>query len=174
MTITSSVSSGISFKGRLSEGGSASNIVGRFAITSPSSEIIILSPSLTSPITAETISCLSHISLAFSASLGFKTKTILSCDSESIISYGVISCSLKGIEFRSTKAALSDSSTNSEIQQVRPPPPRSLTPLTSIFSRISSDASRTLFLVKGSATCTAGLSSVSESEVNSSDANVTP
>ena len=91
-----------------------------------------------------------------------------------MISYGVIPVSLKGIERKLTSAALLDSSTNSEIQQVKPPPPKSFTPLTSIFSKISKDASRTLFLVNGSATCTAGLSSVSESEVNSSDAKVTP
>ena len=91
-----------------------------------------------------------------------------------MISYGVIPVSLKGIARKSTNAPFSDASTSSEIQQVRPPPPKSLTPLTLIFSIISSEASNTLFLVNGSATCTAGLSSVSESEVNSSDANVTP
>ena len=91
-----------------------------------------------------------------------------------MISYGVIPVSLNGMALRSTNAPFSDASTSSEMQQVRPPPPKSLTPLTLIFSRISNDASRTLFLVNGSATCTAGLSSVSLSEVNSSDANVTP
>ena len=156
------------------EGGSAKRIVGKLAISSPSSEIIMLFPSRTSPITAETISCLSQISCASLTSSGFKTNTILSWDSESMISYGVIPVSLNGIERKSTNAALFDSSTSSEIQQVSPPPPRSFTPLTSIFSSISNDASSTLFLVNGSATCTAGLSSVSESEVSSSDANVTP
>ena len=91
-----------------------------------------------------------------------------------MISYGVIPVSLKGILRKSTLAPLFDSSTSSEIQQVNPPPPKSLTPLTLISSKISSEASKTLFLVNGSATCTAGLSSVSLSEVNSSDANVTP
>ena len=60
--------------------------------------------------------------------------------------------SLKGMDRKSTNAALFDASTSSEIQQVRPPPPKSLTPLTSIFSKISNDASKTLFLVNGSAT----------------------
>ena len=174
VTSTGSKSSGISSKGLFREGGSANKIVGKSAISSPSSEMTILLPSLTSPITADTISCLSQISLAFSTSLGFKTNTILSWDSDNIISYGVIPVSLNGIERKSTNAALSDSSTSSEIQHVRPPPPKSLTPLTLIFSNISSDASSTLFLVNGSATCTAGLSSVSESDVNSSEANVTP
>ena len=112
----------------------------------------MLFPWRTSPITADTISCLSQILVASSTSSGFNTKTILSCDSESMISYGVIPVSLSGIERKSTKAALSDSSTSSEIQQVSPPPPKSLTPLTSIFSNISSEASKTLFLVNGSAT----------------------
>ena len=91
-----------------------------------------------------------------------------------MISYGVIPVSLNGIERKSTRAPFLEESTSSEMQHVRPPPPRSFTPLTLIFSKISSDASRTLFLVNGSATCTAGLSSVSESDVSSSDANVTP
>ena len=169
-----SVSSGISSNGLSIEGGSASKIVGRFAISSPSSEIIMLFPSITSPITDDTISCLSQISCASFTSSGLITNTILSWDSESIISYGVIPVSLKGMARKSTSAPFWDESTSSDMQQVRPPPPKSFTPLTLIFSKISNEASRTLFLVNGSATCTAGLSSVSESDVNSSDANVTP
>ena len=168
------MSSGISAKGLSIEGGSASRIVGKLAISSPSSEMIMLFPSITSPITDDTISCLSQIFCASSTSSGFMTNTILSWDSESMISYGVIPVSLNGIALRSTNAPFLEESTSSEMQQVRPPPPKSLTPLTLIFSMISSDASNTLFLVNGSATCTAGLSSVSESDVNSSEANVTP
>ena len=77
-TSTFDVSSGISFNSRLSEGGSANSIVGKSAKEEPSSSIIMLFPSITSPITAETISCLSQISCAFSTSLGLITKTILS------------------------------------------------------------------------------------------------
>ena len=174
LTSISSVSAGISAIGLSIEGGSAKRIVGKLAISSPSSEITMLFPSITSPITAEEISCLSQICLASSTSSGLITNTILSCDSESMISYGVIPVSLNGIARKSTNAPLLEESTSSEIQQVSPPPPKSFTPLTLIFSKISKEASNTLFLVNGSATCTAGLSSVSESEVNSSDANVTP
>ena len=66
--------------------------------------------------------------------------------------YNKQDCYRWGIALKSTTAPFLEESTSSEMQHVRPPPPKSLTPETSIFSMISSDASRTRFLVKGSAT----------------------
>ena len=130
--------------------------------------------SIISPITAWDRSCLSHIWDAFSTSSLLMANTILSCDSDSIISYGVIPSSLSGIFSRSIHEPFPPLSAISDRQHVSPPPPRSFTPWMSRVSKSSYVASITRFLVNGSATCTAGLSSISELLVSSSEANVTP
>ena len=178
-TSTSGIStSSIIFSGSFASlsiiGASVKRIFGAWHISSSSSFIINSLLSIIVPIIAWARSCFLHISNAFSTSDESIANTIRSCDSDNMISYGVMFSSLRGILFKSINEPLPPLSAISDRQQVSPPPPRSFTPWISSVSSSSYVASITRFLVNGSATCTAGLSSTSELLVNSSDANVTP
>ncbi len=79
--------------------------------------------SLVSPITAKSRSHLSKMALAFSSDPGFKIINIRSCDSESIISYGIIAVSRCGTLSKSRVTPIPPLSAISTDEEVRPAAP---------------------------------------------------
>ena len=97
-----------------------------------------------------------------------------SCDSDSMISYGVIPVSRIGTRERSISTPLPARPAISNVEEVRPAAPMSWMPTTASVAKSSRHASSRSFSVKGSPTWTLGLFCFVSSPANSSDAIVAP
>ena len=84
------------------------------------------------------------------------TRTMRSCDSESISSYGVIPVSRIGTFVRSSSIPTPPRAHISNVEDVSPAAPMSWIATTASPSRTSRTASRTSFSTNGSPTCTVG------------------
>jgi hypothetical protein len=99
--------------------------------------------------------------------------SIRSCDSDSMISYGVIPASRCGTSAMSTSMPTPPRDPVSLVEHVRPAAPMSCTPTTASAFMTSRHASSSSFSMNGSPTCTAGRLSADFSS-NSADAIVAP
>ena len=97
-----------------------------------------------------------------------------SCDSDSMISYGVIPVSRAGTFDRSISTPLPARPAISNVEDVRPAAPMSWMPTTASVWKSSRHASMRSFSVKGSPTCTVGRFCFASSAANSSEAIVAP
>ena len=96
-----------------------------------------------------------------------------SCDSDSMISYGVMPVSRCGTCITSISMPAPPRDPISHVEQVRPAAPMSCTPMSASVCISSRHASSSSFSMNGSPTCTAGRFSADFSS-NSADAIVAP
>ena len=96
-----------------------------------------------------------------------------SCDSESMISYGVMPVSRCGTSETSISTPAPPRDPISVVEQVRPAAPMSWMPISASVCITSRHASSSSFSMNGSPTCTAGRFSADFSS-NSADAIVAP
>ena len=120
--------------------------------------------------------CRSHFSKIRSTSAScprLTTRSMRSCDSESMISYGVMPASRCGTSETSIVTPAPPREPISHVEHVRPAAPMSWMPTSAPVRITSRHASSSSFSMNGSPTCTAGRLSADLSS-NSADAIVAP
>ena len=136
---------------------------------SPASKILILSPSVTFPITVPPVSQRAQIASTSSTREGSTTASIRSCDSETITSNGSRSGLRSGTSATSMSIPTPPADAISEADEVRPAAPRSCRETSRSFSSSSRQHSMTFFSSNGSPICTVGrLSSPASSSAEAS------
>ncbi len=120
--------------------------------------------------------CRSHFSKIRSTSASrprLTMSSMRSCDSESMISYGVMPVSRCGTAARSISIPTPPREPVSDVEHVSPAAPMSWTPTQASVAMTSRHASSSSFSMNGSPTCTAGRFSADRSS-NSAEAIVAP
>ena len=130
--------------------------MGRSATTFPRLEMRSRPVSVTLPITAWARSHLSQMASTSSSRPFFATRSMRSCDSESISSYGVIPVSRRGTASTSSSRPLPARDAISTELEVSPAAPMSWMPTRQSVLNSSRQASRSSFSMNGSPTCTVG------------------